>query len=329
MTTHRFYPYETGPERILLSVDPVDADIPRGGDGALLLYQTDLEKVTLQVTAAVPQELFEELLPRAEARQPPAEVRLVCQSIESRRRVAHALPGDGVHEAKIPFKRSDWTGLAELQAFLVRTKPNARQPEGFAADRGSALAWSRPFRLLFDEPPPHPGQHLDIQWESFRASGDPWRRRNADQLFGLDTSRDPPILFLNRDFTGAYRVLNSDAPHGKVARVRDATYFMLAHQVWSSLIAITLAAIAPSNDDDMTVEDKLAGIKDWQAGIVRDWSRYLYPDLDSQTALERLVGAAGDMIRTGEVMGRLGNAIQSRFSSHIGFQQLWETLEAP
>jgi hypothetical protein len=329
MSTHRFYPYRAEADRILLTVEPVRAEIPCASDGTLLLYKTDLESVKLRVSAAVPAGIADQLVPPTEAHRPPLEVCLVCQSVESRKRSAQVLPGDGLHEGEITFRRNEWAGLAELRAFLVRTKRNSQQPAGFAADRGSALAWSRPLKVLFDEPPPHPGQHLDIQWESFSTSGDAWRRRNADQLFALDNSRDPPVLFLNRDLTGAYRILNSDAPHGKTARVRDATNLMLAHQVWTSLLATALAALAPYNADggDSTPEDKLAELKDWQAGILYDWSRYLYPECDPQTALERVVSAAGDMVRTGEVMGRLGNAIQSRFSSHLGFQKLWEALD--
>jgi hypothetical protein len=140
---------------------------------------------------------------------------------------------------------------------------------------------------------------------------------------------EKPILFLSRDISGAYRILNSEAPHGKVARVRDATHLMLVHQVWSSLLATALTALVPLNQQngEMTTEEKLAELKGWAPAILRDWSRYIYPEPDADTALQRLVDAGGDTIKTGEVMARLANAIQSRFSSHVAFQKLWETIE--
>jgi hypothetical protein len=305
----------------------MNGDVPRGADGALHLYQTDLDELVLHVSAAVPAEIRQEVLPRSETNQAPIELRLVCQSVESRKRFSQVLAGDGVHEGKVTFRKKEWAGLAEIRALLLRTKQGTSA--GFASDRGSALAWSRPFRLLFDEPPPHPGNHLNIQWESFGSSGDRWRRRNEGQLFALDTSRERPTLFLNRDFEGAYRVLNSDAPHGRTARARDVTSFMLVHSVWTSMVAIALAAVASckAEGDNLTTEEILDELNQYQGGTLRDWAHYLYPESDASTALEQVVSAGGDMVRTADVMARLGNAIQTRFSTHVGFQKLWETLD--
>src|SRR5687767_6016201 len=67
MSTHRFYPHRVGVDRILLTVEPIKADVPRGGDGSLQLYKTELEKVTLRVSAAVPDGILDEVLIASQA----------------------------------------------------------------------------------------------------------------------------------------------------------------------------------------------------------------------------------------------------------------------
>jgi hypothetical protein len=312
----------------LLSVEAVGAEVPRSGDGTLNVYKTDLEELTLRISAAVPDGMLDEVMTPSEARRRQVQVHLVCDSIESRRRFAHLLPGDGVHEATIEFRREDWAGVAKLQAFLVRLRHNPKQPLGFAGDKGSALAWSPPLSLIFDEPPPHGGKHLKTEWENFTESNDLWRRRHCEQLFALDTKTDVPTLYLNSAFPGARRVLENDAPHGGVARARDATYFMIVHQVWTGLMSTALTAISPYNmeNSEMSADEKLAEIKGWQAGILREWSPLLYPELESDEALQRTVEAGGDLVNTFDLMGRVPNAIQARFSTHLGYQKLWEAL---
>ncbi len=180
--------------------------------------------------------------------------------------------------------------------------------------------------MLFDQPPQPPGGQLRVQWEDFGRSTSLWRREHADDLFALDTTGDLPVVFLNSGISQAYVILQSSGTRGPRARIRDATYSMIVHQVWSSPLAIALAELARNTDfleeDRLDPEEGLRQIPGWQQSIVRDWSNYLYPDRDPGSALEDLMLAAGDPGRVRDVMIRLPNAIQSRLRTVRGFEGL-------
>jgi hypothetical protein len=89
------------------------------------------------------------------------------------------------------------------------------------------------------------------------------------------------------------------------------------------LVERTLVATsATPGEDYQDPEDRLGQIADWQQGIVRDWSGYLYPDRDPDSALQELVSAADNPGSMSDVMGRLPNAIQMRLRTVRGFQGL-------
>jgi hypothetical protein len=324
----RFYPHRAAPERIRLALDPVGTELETGPDGALLADQEEIETITLNCSAAVPAGLAEEVLPPDELARPPLEMLLVYTSIESRKRTAQRLEGDGnVYHGQLTLRRQDWRGSIEIEAVLIRTTTNPSVPAGFASDRGSRLSWSEPWRVVFDTPPLPPGDRIQVCWEEFSRSDDPWLRAHRDNLFALSTAGERPVIYLNREIPGAVTILSSLGTRGRKARIRDATHFMIAHQVWSSLLAMTLTDLA-ATDRELSAEERLGDLRDWQRRMLIDWSRYLYPDEDAQTALERLVAAAGDPVQTGEVMRRLPNAIQDRFRTFRGFEGLAQEIHS-
>jgi hypothetical protein len=93
-----------------------------------------------------------------------------------------------------------------------------------------------------------------------------------------------------------------------------------------------LRSAAQANRDENTAEIDtdmaLAEIGEWQRTIIRDWSRYLFPDVDSASALDHLVAASLDAPKVADVMTRMPNAIQERFNSHRGFEGLAREIES-
>lgn len=326
MSPDHFYPYRTAAEQIRLEIDSQGTDIRKGGDGSLLAYEDGTEVVNVRLSIAIPDSVFEKVVAPAERAAPPLDVQVVYRGTESRKRGALSVPGDGIHEGTLTLLRREWRGTVEVQAILVRTEDGDGLPDGFASARGALLAWSQPRRVLFDEPPQPPGGQLRVQWEDFGRSNSRWRRDHAGDLFSLDTTGDLPVVFLNSGISQAYTVLQSSGTRGPRARIRDATYSMIVHQVWSSLLTIALAELARSADlpeeDRLDPGERLGQIPGWQQSIVRDWSSYLYPDRDSESALTDLVLAAGDAGRITDVMSRLPNAIQSRLRTVRGFEGL-------
>lgn len=326
MSPDRFYPYRTAAEQIRLAIDPADIELGRGSDGSLLAYGDDTEVVNLRLSIAIPDSVFEQVVAPAELADPPLDVRVVYRSIESRKRCVLSVSGDGIYEGTLSLRRQDWRGAVEMQALLIRTREGDGLPAGFASARGALLAWSAPGRVLIDEPHQPPGGQLRVRWEDFASSSSHWRRQHAGDLFALDTTEDPPVIFLNLGIPQAYPVLQSAGTRGPKARIRDATYSMIVHQVWSSLLSIALAELAATSvtpgEEDQDPEDRLGQIADWQQGIIRDWSSYLYPDRDPESALQELVLAADAPGSMTDVMSRLPNAIQMRLRTVRGFQGL-------
>jgi len=185
--------------------------------------------------------------------------------------------------------------------------------------------------VLFDEPHHPPGGKLPVRWEDFSRSDSRWRREHADSLFALDSSEDPPVIQLNSGIPQAYSVLQSHGTRGMKARIRDATYSTIVHQVWSSLLAIALAELAGTvvwpEEEHLDPEERLGRMGGWQQSIVRDWSIYLYPDRDPEAALEEVVSAADDARKMTDVMSRLPNAIQKRLRTGRGFEGLVREAE--
>lgn len=332
MSPDRFYPYRTAPEQIRLTIDTESAEVRRSGDGSVLAYPDGTEAIDIRISIAIPDSVFERVIAPVESADPPLDVQVVYRSTESRKRSALSVSGDGIHEGTLTLRRRDWRGAVEIQAILVRTRDGDGLPGGFASARGSLLAWSPPRSVLFDEPPQPPGGQLRVQWEDFGRSPSRWRREHADDLFALDTTGDLPVVFLNSRISQAYAILQSPGTRGPRARIRDATYSMIVHQVWSSLLAIALAELARNMDlleeDRLDPEERLGHIPGWQQSIVRDWSNYLYPDRDPGSALEDLVLAAGDPSKVRDVMSRLPNAIQSRLRTVRGFDGLVRECES-
>ncbi len=324
MNPDRFYPYRTAADEIRLEIDPEGADLPRGSDGSILAFADDGETVGVHISIAIPDSVFDKVVAPAERGNPPLDLQLLYQSVESRKRCVLSLPGDGVHEGRLILRRRDWRGAVEMRAVLVRTADVDHGLAGYAGARGSLVAWSAPRRVVFDEPLQPPGGQLRVRWEKFSTSPSRWRREHADNLFALDTTGDLPVVFLNSAVSQAYPVLQSSGTRGRRARIRDATYSMIVHQVWSSLLAIALAELAQSmslsEEESLDPETRLEQIPTWQQSILRDWSTYLYPDRDPESALEELVSAGGDARKTGDVMSRLPNAIQKRLRTVRGFE---------
>jgi len=308
MSMQAFYPYPVAPEGLELSAQS-DPDLPLGSDGAYLVYVERPDVLRLQVNAELTADATDFL--EAEGLNQ-YRVSLILRSVQSRRRLA--LPLDestGSRAAKVEFKRHDWSGDVGLQAVLT-----AEQSNGDDGSQGKLVAWSRELRLVFDEPQFPPGSSLKVEWADF--SNEPGL--DPKHLFALRERDGQPVILLNQAFPEAVAVLESKGTHGPKARVRDATYQMIVHQGWSSLLATALDSLAEA-DEGATAEEALSEIKGWEERVLRPWAPYLIPE--SESALDDLYA---QIHRPGFVtellVQRLPDAIQRRFKTYNGFDGL-------
>ena len=166
-----------------------------------------------------------------------------------------------------------------------------------------------------------PGAFLEIKWQNFK-EGDEWFRARQDHLFALKVSDSAPVIYLNEAIANARPVLDSQGTHGVKGRIRDASYFMIVHQAWSSLIASALSHLARMYADQ-SYDDRLNGLPQWEAIVLEDWGPYLYPATDKGSAIDQIIEAVQNQIALDElVTERLPTAIQTRFLTTRGFEGL-------
>lgn len=318
MNRAEFYPYATAGGAIALSLDAPRVEIPVESNGDLRLFEIDTAEITVRASVAIPADLYEEVFSPEERDSPPAEVRIVLRSIESRTRSTWLLEGDGIYEHMLDLRRDDWSGMVEIQAVLTRSTTSSSVPEAYASEKGNLLAWSEIRRILFDAPPPPPSEYLPARWADFEAVA--WLRPFANNLFALSIEDSQPELLLNQRIPGAVSVLESKAMRGPEARIRNATYYMIAHQVWSSLIASVLDRLASLAHDG---EPDLGDLLSWERGVVREWAPLLLHeeprDQATSILLER-IGQAG--FRQELLIVRLPTAIQAHVRTFRGFEGL-------
>jgi hypothetical protein len=323
MSIREFYPFQTKPESIHLELTPVEEGIRRTSDGSLILYEMDVDSVTINASVNIPPSVFEDVLDKSEQKKPPVKAILTYKSIESRCRKSINLKETGNSECSLEFNRTAWRGAVELQACLVRVTDNPGIPEQYANRSGALLAWSESLRLLFDEPRLPPGDYLKIIWKDF-AESEEWLRRQSDHLFALDITGETPVIVLNQGIHGAYQVLNNKSNSGTIARIRDATFYMIVHQVWSSLIAEALINLSETRlGDEDNVDLVLDEISGWQQGVIMDWAPKLYPEQNADESLPVLISAVRQDNWSRELLyRRLPEAIQKQYRTWSGFTGL-------
>lgn len=327
MSTQRFYPHRTAPEEISLNVETEAVQLRRSTEGAICIYDSNIESVPMRVSALLPANTLQKVLDPSEQATAPVELLLVYRSVESRKRGTWKLAGDGtVFETVIVLDRKDWIGTLQIEVVLARTRANSKLPHEFASEKGSILSWSNPVRILFDEPPSPPGGTLEIDWMDFRELD--WLESAASgHIFAIDTRGSVPRLLLNLAVTGAYSILTSNATHGTAARVRDATYSTIVHQAWTSLLGMAVSGLTATSDTEMgTGPDPAELAQVWHRDILEDWAQHLFPGFDYEEAFERLVQSSATPAGIEDVLGRIPTAIQARFETFKAFEGLTREL---
>jgi hypothetical protein len=175
-----------------------------------------------------------------------------------------------------------------------------------------------------------PGDYLKIEWKDF-AKGEEWLKRQSDHLFALDTTEEMPVIILNQGIHGLYQILNNKSNSGRIAAIRDATFYLIVHQVWSSLLAETLTSLsetltglseATMGDED-NIDMALDELPDWQQRVIIDWAPNLYPEQNADESVSLLMSALRQNNWSRDLLcKRLPEAIQRRYRTWSGFTGL-------
>jgi hypothetical protein len=187
--------------------------------------------------------------------------------------------------------------------------------DGYAHLAGSVLAEVPVAALWFDEPPTPTGTGIETRWVDFREDdGLP-----DGNLFALRLE-ERPVILLNSGIPAAYAVLSAKGTHGAAARIRDAVFVQIIHQVWSSLLGqcfLDVLRVGPE-DPDTTLE-RLNG---WEAQVIGSWALDFIPaEQDRETAtrilVQRILTSGSNVL-----LELMPDVIQMRMDTVKGFQGL-------
>lgn len=330
MSTFEFFPFLTSSDSIELTLSTPKYEYRLASDGSIILYEDEDESISVNGLVNIPDGLIDGVLHPSEHINPPVKTVLTRRSIESRKRDLIELIGGNTYNESLEFRRNEWRGVVEVQALLVRTSDNSNLPETYACKKGALLAWSPPRRILFDEPRVPPGDYLNIKWIDFRTSA-PWLQRQQDNLFAMDTSQEVPTILLNQGVPNLYQVLRSRATSGKVAQIRDATFNVIVHQVWSSLLGEGLVSLFQlvHNGEEEDVNLSLDQLPEWQKRILVHWAPKLYSEEHADESLSKLISNLRlENWQRDLFYMRVPEAIQKQYQTWKGFQGLVKGVDS-
>lgn len=320
MTTQRFYPHRTAPDGLTLAL-VVNPALPRRSDGVYDATAEEAGSIQIRGSVEMPAEVLHEVLPPSEAGDPPVEIVLTIRNLEGRQRRRVPVKGRQ-RKFELSLERHHWVGEVELRAFLLRTKDMASTAldadERLGAEQGIVLSWSEPTIILLDEAETSPpGRALHVEWIRFETTDH--LRPFADHLFVLEAD-DPPKLLLNSGISGLYSTLEAKGTRGAKARIRDAVYMQIGHQVWSSLLAsaITHFGILMQEGGAVGLED----LDSWHGHVLRDWAPEMFPAGNADDALPAVIDAIENGQTEELLVSRLPTAIQRRLRSWNAFAGL-------
>ncbi|MHB8220583.1 MAG: hypothetical protein ACYDHU_09740 [Acidimicrobiales bacterium] len=321
MPVEFFYPFTV--TALTAEFTPTSTGVSVMQDGAFDAFTDEPDEIRIDVKAHIDGKFLTQLLPPDTDPGVALAAAVVVQSKEGRNRLAHHLSGSpGNWSGMVTLRRSQWRGPVDLYAKLHLSGPLPAS-DGKAADKGAAVAWSERTRVFFDERDDQPsGRSLRIDWIHFKE--DP--ELVDDHIFAMRPDPGgPPVILLNLDFENAYAVLDSRGTHGPKARVRDATFQIIVHQCWTSILTDAWGSLVQI---PRQAESPMEELPSWKREVLVDWCVDLFPGTDTIGAQAALIEAAqggdiSDMVTRG-----IPTAIQSRLSTSRGFSGLVKEIAA-
>ena len=298
MTTkrRRFLPYAFGERALPLEVSAIGFDGETVDLATVYCRSTrslDLREfgghaqpVTVHLESpGVDPEVASTLVPKSELPHPPLRIVAVATDAAGWYRTTRVLePCKAGYAGVLELVPADSTGHIDVEAVAVRSEDAGRNSQsGIATRAGMRVATSAPIRVMTRDPAVTPGGALDVRWEDFRASTHPERKRGSDRIFYLETTLDPPILWLNRANPDLVAVLESKGTRGSKAMVRDLLNQAIALPVWYALVHTATMAVTRDEDGAPTVPEG------WKRGMLARIAPRMHRGIGKDAAYHRLL----------------------------------------
>lgn len=315
MSTLRAFPFRTADESLAAELRHVAGQAVKRSDGSWDLYTNDEPKVRFCVHSTIGLDQLEATLPQGETAVRDCSLVVLARGVASRRReiIARRSVGAG-GEFEFDISRNDHCGRLDLLAAVVRNN-GRREVDGFADSAGAILAQTDLPSLWFDEPRAPTGSAIEITWVDFTKDG----TLPDKNMFALRLN-ERPLILLNSGIPFAYTILASKGTHGAAARIRDAIFAQIVHQVWTSLLAQCFMSVLRVGQEEPATT--LERVSEWESQVLTDWAPGFYPsESDANAAVNVLIE---ELLTSGSTLlvERVADVIQTRMETIRGFNGL-------
>jgi len=339
--TKTLYPYETSYDLQLRPYDPFDPTrenvsfgwLDRGEDGDVqkmdLTGRSDWRKLTIQLDANLPGSEMKSVLTSISEWQDDTSLLVSVRCAATKfRRVVELTPGAPyTWSGDVTIRRGDVRSTVELVPLLVRATgiPTSEGTplEGRAAQASSVIATGRALRLSIDPTNRSIRGALDIKWDAFAESDDPWRNQHRRDLFFLDPHGEEPCLWLNSSYYELKAMLDGKSTKGVDAALRHLTNGSIAQAVWMQLFMTA----AGSTMETMEDEDPIP-VEGWKKDVLTKFLPRLFPDEQTdEDRVQRLREMFGSPDQMATLMSLLGTAVQEIVDTGSLFEDAVRAVE--
>jgi hypothetical protein len=243
-----------------------------------------------------------------------------CRPTNTRQALTLHATQHGEWEGTLELERDNFRDRVELRSVLTPPGgPLARKPVGFAP------AWN----VYFDEPPSFRFRGtLAVRWVNFKSPDEKSLAKEfPDSTHVVSFDGGMPEVLLNSDFPGLQPILK-DQPNrrGTDKALHDMQRTSIARAVWMALVADSLAAVKPGEEDEPADWPD----EDWQREVLERVLRTIDPSKSDDHLLRMAAddwrshpGAAVFYSRAEAIIGDIVKANETlrRFAHTYGQEQ--------
>jgi len=266
------------------------------------------DKLSFRIRVSLDGDELKRILPRTSdpVKDTAVVVSLICPSTKFRHGVKLHPIEEGRWGGDAIVQRLDLKGTVQLRPTLVRTTSiPSGEGEGYGTWVRAIIATGPPATMFVDPPIHVLHGAVDVEWEDFTQSSNPWRRNNDADVFNLEPHGESPRLYLNLRYKQLRPLLDTKARRGVDAGLRDLTATAIAQTVWVQLF---MAAAGSLEFDQDTGESELPP-SGWRRDLIQRFLPYLYPGMDPELQVRQL----GQELHEGglePLMAKVGTAAQ-------------------
>lgn len=291
------YGYDRAAVKTRISTPLVDGEV---ADGVLnenwLAVELDKyggwERVEMELTFEVDEERIRALVPEEETDSPPVALVVALRAPDSFtrrtvcRRELDVGGGEGTRVSEsMELRRSEVRGEVTVKPLVVRTQTHEYRAPGKARRAGSRIGGGREVSIVVDRGRTLADQYLEIDYTRFSERDDLGDAKAA--ISHLKHQGESPVLWINQDHPGVQEVMDSEAPTGATARLRDVFFDAVTPGVWKQLFFAAVDGL------DREGETTYA----WQDAVLNRFLEGLYPGEDKlarrEHVLEEVTSASG------------------------------------